>query len=423
MTEAEVRPDLTSDFESGFRRQSGMTVSPIEQHASQPAGAPRGGRGKMILLWIVPFILFAALAIYSLAEKKNTNRVLAEQTTAMAVPVVAVIHPTPLNANSGLVLPGALQAFVESPIYARTNGYLKKWYKDIGSNVKQGELLAEIDTPEIDQQLSQARADLGTAKANVDLSATTAARYQDLIKTDSVSKQEVDNAVGDFNAKKAMVQSADANVKRLEDLESFKRVYAPFTGVITKRNVDPGTLIDAGNGGSAKELFELAQIDPIRAFVAVPQTFAPSVRPGQHACLELSEMSGQKFCGQVARTADSIDPATRTLRTEVDVPNPAGKLLPGAYAEVHFDVKVSGNLLSLPVSALLFRPDGTLVAVVDANNKIQLKRIAIGRDYGNTVEVLQGLDASDSVVDNPPDSMEAGQPVHVKAPAAQTKGQ
>jgi RND family efflux transporter MFP subunit len=400
-----------------------MTAIATEQHANQPAGSPRGGRGKMILMWVVPFVVFAALAIYSLAEKKNTNRVLAEQTTASAVPVVAVIHATPLNADSGLVLPGALQAFVESPIYARTNGYLKKWYKDIGSNVKQGELLAEIDTPEIDQQLSQARADLGTSEANVNLSATTAARYQDLIKTDSVSKQEVDNAVGDYNAKKAMVQSAEANVKRLEDLESFKRVYAPFTGVITQRNVDPGTLINAGNGGTAKELFDLAQIDPIRAFVAVPQSFAPSIRTGQHACLELSEMSGQKFCGQVARTADSIDPATRTLRTEVDVPNPAGKLLPGAYAEVHFDVKVAGNLLSLPVSALLFRPDGTMVAVVGTDSKIQLKRIAIGRDYGNTVEVLQGLDASDSVVDNPPDSMEQGQQVHVKAPAETSKSQ
>jgi RND family efflux transporter MFP subunit len=398
-----------------------MTASASEQHTSPPEGAHKGGRGKMILLWIVPFVIFAALAIYSLAQKKNTNRVLAEQTTASAVPVVAVIHAAPLNADSGLVLPAALEAFVEAPIYARTNGYLKKWYKDIGSNVKQGELLAEIDTPEIDQQLSQARADLSTAQANVDLSKTTAARYQDLIKTDSVSKQEVDNAVGDYSAKKAMVQSAEANVKRLEDLEAFKRVYAPFTGVITKRNVDPGMLIDSGNGGAAKELFDLAQIDPIRAFVAVPQTFAPSVRAGQHACIELAEMSGQKFCGQVARTADSIDPATRTLRTEVDVPNPAGKLLPGAYAEVHFDVKTTGNLLSLPVSAVLFRPDGTMVAVVGPDNKIQLKRIAIGRDYGSTVEVLQGLDASDSVVDNPPDSMEAGQEVHVAAPANSQK--
>jgi RND family efflux transporter MFP subunit len=400
-----------------------MTVSSTEQQPAQPAGNRRRDRGKMILLWIVPFVIFAALAIYSLAEKRNTNRVLAQQTTRMAIPVVAVIHAKSLNADSGLVLPGALQAFVDSPIYARTNGYLKKWYKDMGGRVKQGELLAEIDSPEIDQQLSQARADLGTAQANANLSATTAGRYQDLIKTDSVSKQEVDNAVGDYNAKKAMVQSAEANVKRLQELESFKRVFAPFAGVITRRNVDTGTLIDAGNGGAAKELFNLAQIDPIRAFVSVPQTFAPSIHVGQHACLELAEMSGEKFCGQVARTADSIDPATRTLRTEVDVPNPSGRLLPGAYAEVHFDVKVSGNLLSLPVTALLFRPDGVMVAVVGSDNKIQLKRVIIGRDYGSTVEVLQGLDVSDAIVDNPPDSMEAGQEVRVTSTADTHKNQ
>nr|HEV7954588.1 efflux RND transporter periplasmic adaptor subunit [Candidatus Acidoferrales bacterium] len=394
-----------------------MTENLSGHQESVPSGGTRKGHGKMVLLWLVPFILFAGLAIYSLTSKKTSSRALADQTAKSSVPVVAVIHATPTNADSGLVLPGALQAFVESPIYARTNGYLKIWYKDIGSKVNKGELLAEIDTPEIDQQLSQARADLSTAEANVNLSKTTAARYQDLITTDSVSKQEVDNAVGDFNAKKAMVQSAQANVKRLEDLESFKRVYAPFTGVITQRNVDPGTLINAGNGGTAKELFDLSQIDPIRAFVAVPQTFAQSVRPGQHACLSLSEDPGQKFCGQVARTADSIDPATRTLRTEVDVPNPAGKLFPGAYAEVQFDVKVNGSRLSLPVTAILFRPEGSMVAVVGSDSKIQLKKIIIGRDYGSSVEVLGGLDASDSIVDNPPDSMEANQQVHVAAPA------
>jgi RND family efflux transporter MFP subunit len=398
------------------------TVSGHQQSA--PSGGTAKGHGKMVLLWLVPFILFAALAIYSLASKKTSSHALADQTARMSVPIVAVIHATSINADSGLVLPGALQAFVESPIYARTNGYLKIWYKDIGSKVNKGELLAEIETPEIDQQLSQARADLNTAEANVNLSQTTATRFQDLIKTDSVSKQEVDNAVGDFNAKKAMVQSAQANVKRLEDLESFKRVYAPFAGVITQRNVDPGTLINAGNGGAAKELFDLSQIDPIRAFVAVPQTYAQSVRAGQHACLSLSELPGQKFCGQVARTADSIDPATRTLRTEVDVPNPAGKLFPGAYAEVQFDVKATGMRLSLPVTAILFRPEGTMVGVVGSDNKIQLKRVVIGRDYGSTVEVLGGLDASDSIVDNPPDSMEANQQVRVAAPAGnKSRGQ
>jgi RND family efflux transporter MFP subunit len=394
------------------------TVSSQQENA--PGGATPRNHGKMVLLWLVPFIVFAVLAVYSLAARRNTSRALAAQTAQMAVLNVAVIHPTALSADSGLVLPGALEAYVDSPIYARTDGYLKKWYTDIGSRVKQGELLAEIDTPEVDQQLSQARADLGTAQANVNLAATTATRYQDLIKTDSVSKQEVDNAVGDFNAKKAIVQSAEANVKRLEDLESFKRVYAPFSGVITQRNVDTGTLINAGNGGTAKELFDLAQVDPLRVFVAVPQTYAPSIRTGQQACLELAEFTGKKFCGRVARTADSIDPATRTLRTEVDVPNPTATLLPGAYAEVHFDVKVSGNLLSLPVTALLFRPEGTMAAVVGPDGKIELKRVTIGRDYGITVEILQGLDPADQVVDNPPDSIEANQQVHVQAPPAKS---
>lgn len=387
------------------------------QHTPSPEGAPRR-HGRIILMWLVPFAIFAALAIYSLSERKTASRVLAEQTNEAAVPVVAVIHATALNADSGLVLPGALQAYVESPIYARTDGYLKKWYKDIGSHVAKGELLAEIETPEIDQQLSQARADLGTAQANLNLSGITAARYQDLIKTDSVSKQEVDNAAGDLAAKKAIVQSADANVKRLEELESFKRVYAPFSGVITQRNVDTGTLINAGNGGAAKELFDLSQIDPLRVFVAVPQNYSASIHIGQRACLELAELSGKKFCGQVARTADSIDPATRTLKTEVDVPNASGTLLPGAYAEVHFDVKVAGNLLSLPVTALLFRPDGVMTALVSSDSKIELKRVVIGRDYGSTVEILQGLDTSDSIVDNPPDSLEAGQQVRVKVKSA-----
>lgn len=397
-----------------------MTASDSDsQQTPASSGTPRR-HGRMILLWLVPFVIFAVLAIYSLSERRAASRVLAEQTNEMAVPFVAVLHATPVNADSGLVLPGALQAYVESPIYARTDGYLKIWYKDIGSHVKQGDLLAEIDTPEIDQQLSQARADLGTAQANLSLSGITAARYQDLIKTDSVSKQEVDNAAGDLGAKKAIVQSAEANVKRLEDLESFKRVYAPFSGVITKRNVDPGTLINAGNGGTTKELFDLAQIDPLRVFVAVPQTYSTSIHVGQRACLELAEMPGRNFCGAVARTADAIDPGTRTLNSEVDVPNSGGTLLPGAYAEVHFDVKVAGNLLSLPVTALLFRPEGVMAAIVNSDSKIELKRVFIGRDYGSTVEVLQGLTAADEIVNNPPDSMESGQQVRVKMKTAQS---
>jgi membrane fusion protein, multidrug efflux system len=291
---------------------------------------------------------------------------------------------------------------------------LKSWYKDMGSRVKAGEILAEIDTPEVDQQLEQARAELTTAQANVSLSGITSTRYQDLLKTESVSHQDVDNANGDLAAKRSMVQSAQANVKRLEDMESFKRVYAPFSGVITQRNVDPGTLINAGNGGSAtKQLFDLAQIDPMRVFVAVPQAFGPTLRMGTKACLSLSEIAGRSFCGQVVRTANAIDPGTRTLLTEVDVPNPSGTLLPGAYAQVHFDVHLSGQRLSLPINALLFRPEGTMAAVVGADSRLTMKPLTIGRDFGTAVEVLDGISPADSVVINPPDALQQGEQVKI----------
>jgi RND family efflux transporter MFP subunit len=379
----------------------------------EPAPASSGGAGRLLLFWLVAFVLFAILGVYGLMHRRHVDQVLADQTLKDAVPYVSVIHAVPMSGQSDLILPGALQAFVISPIYARTNGYLSKWYKDIGSKVTKGELLAEIETPEIDQQLAQARADLITAQANLGLSNTTATRYQDLIKTDSVSKQEVDNAVGDLAAKKSTVQSAEANVRRLEDLESFKRVYAPFTGVITQRNTDIGMLINAGNGGT-NSLFTLAQIDPIRAFVAVPETYAPSIHVGMQACLELEEFAGKSFCGLVARTADSIDASTRTLNTEVDVPNHSGILLPGAYAQVHFDLKTSVPRLSLAINALLFRPEGTMVAVVGSDNRIQLKPVAIGRDLGSTVEVLGGLDPKDDIVVNPADDLEPGEQVHVQ---------
>jgi len=386
------------------------------QHKEGP-GTTGGGRGALVRWFLVLFLVFVVLGAYVLLQRRTEHRVLAEQTEQLAVPFVSVIHVTAIKGDSEMVLPGNLKAYIESPIYARTNGYLKKWYRDIGSQVKSGEVLADIDTPEVDQQLEQARADLTTAKANLSLSGTTAARYQDLIKTDSVSRQDVDNATGDLAAKQAMVQSAEANVKRLEELEAFKEVYAPFSGVITQRNVDPGTLINAGNGGSAtREMFDLAQIDPIRAYVDVPQAFSPSIRVGTKACLTLNEIEGRTFCGQVVRTSNSIDPTTRTLLTEVDVPNPTGTLLPGAYAQVHFDVndvKLSGKRFSLPLNAVLFRPEGAMAAVVGSNNRLILKTLTIGRDLGSAVEVLDGIGPMDRVVINPPDSLEQGQLVNV----------
>ena len=387
------------------------------QRTWQNTGAPKeppGGRGKLLRWFFVLFLIFAILGIYSLLQRRTEHQVLAQQTERMSVPFVSVIHATPINGASEMVLPGTLKAYVESPIYARTSGYLKNWYKDMGSRVKNGEILAEIDTPEVDQQLAQARAELATAQANLSLSGITATRYQDLLKTESVSHQDADNANGDLAAKRAMVQSAEANVKRLEEMESFKRVYAPFSGILTQRNVDPGTLINAGNGGSAtKQMFNLAQIDPMRVFVAVPQSFGPSMHVGTKACLSLSEMMGRAFCGSVVRTANAIDPATRTLLTEVDVPNPAGALLPGAYAQVHFDVHLSGHNLSLPINSLLFRPEGTMAAVVGSDSHLLLKPVIIGRDFGNAVEVLDGIDPSDQIVINPPDSLQQGEEVKV----------
>jgi len=379
--------------------------------AGQDAGK---GLGALLRWFLILFFIFLVLGTYAVLQRRSEHAVLAEQTERMAVPYVSVIRATPINTDSEMVLPGTLKPYVESPIYARTNGYLKKWYKDMGSRVEKGEILAEIDTPEVDQELAQSKAQLVTAQANLSLASVTATRYQDLIKSDSVSRQDLDNANGDLAAKKAMEQSADANVKRLDEMESFKRVYAPFTGIITQRNVDPGTLINAGNGGSAtREMFNLAQIDPMRVYVSVPQSYSQSIHAGLKACLSLSELTQRNFCGQVVRTANAIDPNTRTLLTEVDVPNPAGTLLPGAYAEVHFDVKLTGTHLSLPINALLFRPEGTLAAVVGADNKIQFRKLTIGRDLGNAVEVLQGIDADDRIVVNPPDSMEQNETVNL----------
>lgn len=397
-----------------------ISTEPVNDSGQVTSGPAKGrGRGAMLRWFIVLFLVFVVLGLYALLQRRTEHQVLAEQTERMAVPFVSVIHATRIEGESAMVLPGTLKAYVESPLYARTNGYLKKWYKDIGSHVNKGDLLAEIDTPEIDQQLAQMRADLTTAQANLGLAGTTTTRYQELLKSDSVSKQDADNASGNYAARQAMVLSAEANVKRLEELESFKRVYAPFSGVITQRNVDAGNLINAGNGGSAtKEMFDLAQIDPLRVFVSVPQSFAPSIRVGMKACLELTEFSGRNFCGQVARTANAIDPSTRTLLTEVDVPNPSGTLLPGSYAQVNFNVKLSGQRSTLPINALLFRPEGTMAAVVGPDNHLRLTKITIGRDFGSNIEVLEGISPDDNVVINPPDALEQGQQVRVSTPVS-----
>ncbi|MGB7434506.1 MAG: efflux RND transporter periplasmic adaptor subunit [Candidatus Acidiferrum sp.] len=367
-------------------------------------------------LFVVFFVVVVSLVILGalvMIQRRSQFQALAKDTETLAVPTVAVIHPTSEGTSEDLVLPGTLQAYVESPIYARTNGYLRKWYHDIGSRVTKGELLADIDTPEVDQQLMQAKADLVTAQANEHLSQITETRYSDLLKSDGVSKQEVDNATGDLAAKRAIVESSEANVRRLSELKSFQKVFAPFTGVVTQRNVDIGTLINAGNGGTSQQLFYLAQTDPIRVYVNVPEAYAPSIHRGLGAYLELAQYPGQKFQGEVVRTAEAIDIATRTLLTEVDVPNKSGTLLPGGYAQVHLQVHVHTDRLQVPVNALLFRSEGLRAVVIDANHHVRLQPLDIGRDYGTSLEVLTGLKPDDWIVLNPPDSIENGEEVHV----------
>jgi RND family efflux transporter MFP subunit len=404
-----------------------LKMTDVSTHPGNDPGAPPQKKSSLFLVLFLIAIVLVAVGAFLMFQRRGEYKALADNTEALAVPTVAVFHPGVQTGDENLVLPGTLMAYIESPIYARTNGYLKKWYRDIGSRVSKGELLAEIDTPEVDQQLSQARADLATAQANVHLSEITAVRYSELLKSDGVSKQEVDNANGDLAAKRAIVQSAEANVRRLEELKSFQRVEAPFSGVITRRNTDIGQLINAGNGGSSQQLFFLAQTDPMRVYVNVPEAYASSIRPGIGAYLELTQYPGQKYQGKVVRTAEAIDLSTRTLLTEVDVPNKTAQLLPGGYAQVHLQVKVAAQRLQVPVNALLFRSEGLRAVVIDTNHRTRLQPLAIGRDYGTSLEVLSGLKPDDWIVLNPPDSLEDGEQVHVKevnnplAPAPSTQ--
>jgi RND family efflux transporter MFP subunit len=346
-----------------------------------------------------------------------TTRVAAQSTLTRsteeaAVPFVNVIHPKDGAPLEELILPGNTQAFSDTPIFARTNGYLKRWYFDIGAHVKRGDLLAEIETPEIDKQLQQARAELATAQANHHLADTTAARWQFLLESDSVSKQETDEKIADLSARKATVDSNASNVRRLEDLQSFQKVYAPFDGILTARNTDVGALIDAGANSAGKELFHLAAINTLRVFVAIPEVYSRAALTGAAAFLTLDEFPGRSFRGILARTSNSIDQASHTLLTEVDVPNPDGRLLPGAYVSVHFKMPQTVRSVVVPSNTLLFRSEGLRVALV-RDGQVQLAPVKIGRDYGSTVEVISGLRAGDDVVLDPADSLISGAPVRI----------
>ena len=363
--------------------------------------------------------MLAAIVISGILPRIQARATLKRETEEMAMPTVSVVHPQHTAPSQEVVLPASVQAYIDSPIYARTNGYLKSWYVDIGAHVKPGQLLAEIDTPEVNQQLRQALADLATAQANVHLAQITSERYAGLLKTDSVSKQDADNAESDYAAKKTIVQSAEANVKRLEDLQSFEKVYAPFDGVITARNTDVGALIDSGSGGGTRtELFHMAQPGRLRVYVNVPEAYSQAAKPGLTADLTLAEFPGRRFPGKLVRTAEAIDPASRTLLVEIAVNNPTGELLTGAYAEVHLKLPSPKSSLILPVDTLMFRSEGLRVVVV-TNGQAELRPITIGHDFGSQVEVVAGLIGDESVVSNPPDSIEAGEKVRV---AAQSRG-
>jgi RND family efflux transporter MFP subunit len=370
--------------------------------------------GAIVLLGAVGAVM------WGVSTRTRALGVVTQETRDMAVPAVAVVTPTRGAPQEEIVLPGTIQAFTDAPIYARTNGYLKRWHVDIGARVQAGQLLAEIDTPELDQQLLQARADLATAQANARLAQTTAERYRDLIQSDSVSRQDLDNANGNLEAREAAVESARANVKRLEQLQAFRRIEAPFAGVITARNTDIGALIDSGS--NAKELFHVAAVNRLRVFVNVPQVYSRAARAGLSADLTLKEFPGRRFTGTLARTANAIEVASRTLLTEIDVDNPRNELLPGSYAEVHIKLPTATTTLQLPVDALIFKGDGLQVATVDTQNRVALLTVTSGRDFGDMVEVLSGLSGGERVISNPPDSLSPGDTVRVvtqpAAPAA-----
>src|SRR5271168_1314856 len=386
-------------------------LMPETKHNSKAAGR------LALLLALVVAVAFGFFIYSGVHGRVEAASILQHETEAAAIEDVIVLHPKAAAPIDEVVLPGATQPYINSPIYARTNGYLVKWVYDIGAKVKQGDLLAIIDTPELDKQLQQARADLETAKSNLALSKTTAERWQGLVKTRSVSQQSTDQAVDNLSATQASVDSNAANVRRLEDLVSFEKIYAPFDGVITVRNTDTGWLIDAGAGSLSKQLFQLAQTSTLRIFVAVPEVYFRAARVGSTATLTLDEFPGQTFRGRVTRTSQSIDMASRTLNTEIDVDNPTEQLLPGAYVQVHLKLPNRTRSVTIPANALLFRSEGLRVGVV-RNQHAQLIPITIGVDYGNSVQVTSGLALDDQVIVSPSDSLTSGTPVRIAAPTA-----
>jgi RND family efflux transporter MFP subunit len=386
------------------------------QSPTSPATQRRSRRGWLIGGAI--FLVFAGVLISGILERIHTNASLRTETADLAVPTVSVVAPKRAAPSQEIVLPGNVQPFITSPVFARTNGYLEHWYFDIGAHVKKGQLLAVIASPEVDQQLQQAQSNLLTAEANLELATITKTRYEGLKKTNAVSQQDVDNTVGTYNANKAIVEADQAAVRQYSALVSFEKVYAPFDGVITARNTDIGDLINSGSNAIVKtDLFHIAQPGVLRVYVNVPEEFSQQTTPGLTADLQLAEFPGRTFTGKLVRTAEAINYATRTLLVEVDVNNPSGELLSGAYAEVHFKVPGHSSTYILPVDTLLFRKEGLNVAVVE-NGKAKLVPVMPGHDFGTSIEIVSGLKGNESVITSPPDSIVTGETVQIAAPQA-----
>ncbi|HTC64897.1 MAG TPA: efflux RND transporter periplasmic adaptor subunit [Candidatus Saccharimonadales bacterium] len=393
---------------------SEQAKSPTNVHAKSFAASSQGSALTRIVTFLLIVIVVAVVVIWGISSRRAANAQLSVETRELAIPTVAVIHPKLGAPQQEIVIPGDMQPFADAGIFARTNGYLKKWYADIGTNVKEGQLLAEIDSPEIDQQLEQARADLATAQANFKLAEVTATRYKDLLKTDSVAQQDVDNASGNYDARKTAVESAQANVKRLQQMQSFEKVYAPFAGMITARNTDIGQLIDSGSsGGTARELFHIAAMNPLRVYINVPQYDSPQIKPGLRADLVLTEFPGKRFQGTVVRSSGAIDNTSRTLLTEVDVENSSHLLKPGGYVEVHLKMPSPINTFTIPVNTTIFKSAGLQVATVQDGKKIKLIPVTPGRDFGTDIEIVAGLSGNESVVLNPSDSLSDGTQVQI----------
>jgi RND family efflux transporter MFP subunit len=382
------------------------------ESSSQP-GQPAGEHTRRYVLIAVALAL--VLAVWGILSRLSARNALERAAAQAAIPTVATTKPVAGPASERLVLPGNVQSYFEAPIYARTNGYLKVWYTDIGDRVKKGQLLAEIETPEVDQQLRQAQADLGTAEANYELSRTTNVRWQGLLATQSVSQQDADERAGDAAAKLAARASASANLQRLHELESFKRVLAPFDGVVTQRNTDIGALINAGESpGNA--LFRVADTHRLRIYVFAPQAYAGEMRPGLNAALEFADHPGRRYTATLASTAQALDAVSRTLQVELQIDNTKGELLPGSYVQVTFTLPSNANTLRVPTNAVIFRTGNLQVATLDTQRRVHLKEITEGRDFGTEIEVLTGLSPDDTLIVSPPDSIANGMQVRVVQP-------